>query len=216
MMATPATPFTAFEIPIRIGAEAPAHPLARAARDGDLPAVQRALEAAAPRVRRTVWGILGRNHPDGEDVVQHALLAFIQALPTFRGECEPHAYATRIAARIAIEAAKRTRAARARRDDDVEPDALSSRTGAPAVACADARRKEIVRELLTQISPEQAEAMALRFMLGWSLDEIAKATRVPLNTVRSRLGLAKKALRTAIERDPILCEELDELRDAQR
>ena len=48
------------------------------------------------------------------------------------------------------------------------------------------------------------------------LDEIAKATRVPLNTVRSRLGLAKKALRAAIERDPVLCEELDELREANR
>jgi RNA polymerase sigma-70 factor (ECF subfamily) len=49
-------------------------------------------------------------------------------------------------------------------------------------------------------------------MLGWSLSDVATATGVPLNTVRSRVRLAKNALRAAVEADPSLLEELDRRR----
>lgn len=65
-----------------------------------------------------------------------------------------------------------------------------------------------MRELMTKIPHEQAEAVALRIVLGWSLPEVAEATGAPLNTVRSRLRLAKNALRAIIEADPLLSEEL--------
>jgi len=55
----------------------------------------------------------------------------------------------------------------------------------------------------------QAEALALRVALGWSLKEIADATSTPLNTVRSRLRLAKEALRRRIGDDPGLADQLD-------
>lgn len=47
-------------------------------------------------------------------------------------------------------------------------------------------------------------------VLGWSLAEIAEAMGVPLNTVRSRLRLAKTALRAAIQDNPTAQEELGE------
>ena len=45
--------------------------------------------------------------------------------------------------------------------------------------------------------------------LGYSLDEVATTTATPLNTVKSRLRLAKRALRRRIESDPLLVEELE-------
>jgi RNA polymerase sigma-70 factor (ECF subfamily) len=66
----------------------------------------------------------------------------------------------------------------------------------------------LLRGLLEIIPQEQAEALALRTMLGWSLQEIAAASAVPLNTVRSRLRLAKEALRSKIEADSSLAEAL--------
>ena len=42
----------------------------------------------------------------------------------------------------------------------------------------------------------------LRLALGHSVEEIASITKAPLNTVRSRLRLAKEALRTRIGNDP--------------
>ena len=34
-------------------------------------------------------------------------------------------------------------------------------------------------------------AIALRFVLGWSLEEVSRVTGAPVNTVRSRVRLAK-------------------------
>ena len=65
-----------------------------------------------------------------------------------------------------------------------------------------------VAELLARLPEEQAETLALRVVLGWSLDEIASATGAPTNTVRSRMRLAKDALRKSIEKSPGLFEEL--------
>jgi RNA polymerase sigma factor (sigma-70 family) len=70
------------------------------------------------------------------------------------------------------------------------------------------RRMDLLRTLLDEIPAEQAEALCMRTMLGWSLEEIAQVSGAPLNTVRSRLRLAKEALRTRIDANPSLAEEL--------
>lgn len=72
-----------------------------------------------------------------------------------------------------------------------------------------ARRTALLRELLYQIPEEQAEALALRVVLGWTLEEVASATGAPQNTVRSRVRLAKESLRRRIEADPVLRETLE-------
>jgi RNA polymerase sigma factor (sigma-70 family) len=182
--------------------------LARAASAGDERATQQLLQHVAPRIERVVGVVLGFGHAEADDVTQLALIAFTQALRAFRGECEPGHYASRIAARTAVNARRRIRASRARYDDlaDVELQPTATTPHDDAVA---ERRKNAVRELLGVLPPEQAEALALRVALGWSLEEIAAASSTPLNTVRSRLRLAKEALRRKIESDPVLSEELE-------
>jgi RNA polymerase sigma-70 factor (ECF subfamily) len=66
-----------------------------------------------------------------------------------------------------------------------------------------------LRDLLCDLPEEQADALALRVMLGWSLEDVAQATGAPLNTVRSRVRLAKEALRRRIEADPLLADQLE-------
>jgi len=205
---TPFAPFAPFAIPAPAPPVSPATELARAASRGDARASDALVTALAPRVSRVVRAVLGRTHPEVEDVTQQALLGFVQALPSFRGECEPAHFASRIAARTAIAAARRARAARARSDDGVDVDGLASLSGQPHEAAVEQRRADILRVLMTRLPPEQAEAVALRVVLGWSLPEVAEATGAPLNTVRSRLRLAKQALRAAIEADPSVAEEL--------
>jgi DNA-directed RNA polymerase specialized sigma24 family protein len=39
-------------------------------------------------------------------------------------------------------------------------------------------------------------------VLGWSLEEIAQQSGAPINTIRSRIRLAKDALRRRIEASP--------------
>jgi len=181
--------------------------IARIAATGDTWATARLLRIVAPEMLRVVRGVMGPYSSDVDDAVQQALVALIQALPAFRGECAPAGYACRIAFRIALATRKRAHISRARHDASTDTDLLPD-SKSPGAQTDARRRTELVRALLDQIPSEQAEALAMRTMLGWSIEEIARASGVPINTVRSRLRLAKEALRRHIEADPSLADEL--------
>ena len=183
--------------------------LARSAAQGDARATRSLLSSIAPRVTAVVRVVLGPGDPEADDVVQQSLIAFVQALPSFRGECQPPRFASRIAVRTAMAAKKRARARRERHDHEAEVDGFATTGASPSRRVLAERRKHLLRELLCQIPEEQAEALALRVVLGWTLEEVAVASGVPQNTVRSRVRLAKEALRRRIEADPILRETLE-------
>jgi len=179
--------------------------LARRAAAGDVRATRRLLEIVAPRVARTVRAVMGARHSDVEDAAQLSLIGFVQALPSFRGECDPSQFAARIAVRTAGAVRRRSRSRQSAVDAAADVDAIE----APPEEIESARRKEFIRGLLDGLPEEQAEVLVLRIMLGWALKEIAATSGAPLNTVRSRLRLAKEALRRRIADDPKLADALD-------
>src|SRR4051812_34788017 len=185
--------------------------LARLAGTGDPGATRRFLDRVWPSLARVVNGVLGSRHPEVDDVIQQSLIAVLQALSAFRGECHPAGYASRIALHVALRARRnasvsRTRAQTLAQISASEPDAVW-----PGCEVSAERRKRALRDLLTELPEEQADALALRVMLGWSLEDVAQATGAPLNTVRSRVRLAKEALRRRIEADPDLADQLEVL-----
>lgn len=180
--------------------------LASRAAKGDAAATTHLLRIVAPEMSRVVRGVMGPYSAEVEDALQQALVALVHALPSFRGECTPAGYACRIAFRTALAVRKSVHRVRAFHDDSADPDLVPDGR-CPAAASDRNRRLELVRKLLSEIPPEQAEALALRTMLGWTLEEIAQASGAPVNTVRSRLRLAKEALRRAVEGNPALAEE---------
>ncbi len=183
--------------------------LALQAGAGDLEATTALLRRLGPRLKRVVAMVLGGGHAEFDDVVQQSMIAVVQALPAYRAESQPASYASRIAARTAV-AAKRRCSVSLRRHQQMALDAPDvTPVPTPSDESAAARRRRVTRELLDELSLEQAETLALRFMLGCSLGEVAEATQVPVNTVRSRLRLAKAALRKRIESDARLADELE-------
>ncbi|HSU41803.1 MAG TPA: sigma-70 family RNA polymerase sigma factor, partial [Polyangiaceae bacterium] len=181
--------------------------LARRGAAGDHGATQSLLTMLWPSIARVVAGVLGSWHPDLDDTVQQSMLALAHALPSFRGECHPAGFGCRIAFRTACRARRRWQHDRARRDEleDVPESELAESPGDLAEA---EQRRRILRELLASLPEEQAETLALRSVMGWSLEEVARATGAPLNTVRSRVRLAKEALRRRIEARPELAAEV--------
>ena len=183
--------------------------LAARASGGDTEATGALLKALAPGMVRTVYALMGASHADADDAVQHSLIALVQALPAFRGECSPAHYAARIVARTVIAIRHTAQRRSDRRNDEVELDMLESGNTSQHEAMNAERRRAALRELLAQLPEEQAETLALRVALGFSLPEVAAATGAPLNTVRSRIRLAKEALRKRIDADPSLLELLE-------
>jgi len=188
--------------------DTPPGDLALRAAAGDLEATQALLGYLVPVIRRVVAGVIGTGHADFDDVAQQSLIAVLGALPTFRGECSPAGYASRIAFRVALRARKQRGRELTRLDALARSNTDETSAPSPVEVSGAQRRRELLRELLARLPEEQAETLALRVVLGWSLDEIASATGAPTNTVRSRMRLAKDALRKSIEKSPGLSEEL--------
>jgi len=186
--------------------------IARAAAEGDRSATHALLVALAPHLLRTVRSLFGRNDPDAEDVAQEAALVVIGALPAFRGESSVQRFATRTAVLVAMNA-RRKRAASKRGGDQValatDLDELVAQPDGPEQRLVQAQAANAVRALLLTLPAAQAEALALHCVGGCTLAEIAASTNAPLQTVKSRLRLARRALRLTLAGKPALLEILE-------
>jgi len=176
--------------------------LVRAAQAGDLAALDAVIAVLTPTVLHVLRALLGTERRDVEAMTRDVLVSIVTALPDWRGECTLLHFATRIAARRAVAAAPPAQRSflgrlllfwRGR-----------SRWASAATweqAAAD-RRRELLRTFFGELPEVQGEAMVLRLALGYSLREIALISTTPVAVVRSRLRLAKEALRARIEADP--------------
>jgi RNA polymerase sigma-70 factor (ECF subfamily) len=182
--------------------------LAKVAAAGDGDATSKLLRAVAPRLVAIVRAVLGGGHPDVDDAAQQALIGFVQALPAYRGDCDPVGYGRIIAVRAALAIRRRTRTRNAPLDDSAETESIAEQRPSMTEITDASRRKETLRVLLDELPVEQAETLALRIMLGLSLEEVARQTGAPLNTVRTRIRLAKEKMKKRIEADPALLEML--------
>jgi RNA polymerase sigma-70 factor (ECF subfamily) len=166
------------------------------------------LVAIGPLVLRTVRQILGRDHPDTEDVVQEALVASLEALPRFRGACSTAHFVRRIGLLTALNARRRIqlREQIAPRATEADADLLPSHRGSPADEIDAERRRAAFIALLEELPPVQAEAIALHCVLGYTVAETAAAMNVPINTVRGRIVAAKASLRERLAADRAVYE----------
>jgi RNA polymerase sigma factor (sigma-70 family) len=168
---------------------------ARAALGGDPAALRDFLRAVAPIVRRVCRGVMGRDNPELEDAIQDCLIDVARSLPQFRFEGSVAHYVTKIAMRRAIATRDRARAL-AKQQASLQASALPL----PSVDRTPAAHAELVRNLLDDLNETQAKALLMRIMLGHSIDEIASMTGVSVNTVKTRLRLAKLQLRRWMQR----------------
>jgi RNA polymerase sigma factor (sigma-70 family) len=177
-----------------------ARDLAAQAVTGDPAATRQLLMLVTPAVLRSARLVLGSKSPDVEDVTQQALMEFVEALPSFRGECHPSGFASRITVHTALSSRRRAGRMRIVASEAEELANATERRRPPHDDSGTAAyQRRCVRDLLARLPREQAEVMALHVVLGHSLLEVSQSTSIPLNTVKSRLRLAKQALRRTLE-----------------
>jgi RNA polymerase sigma-70 factor (ECF subfamily) len=158
----------------------------------------------APALLAVLRALHGASSPELGDLLQESLVAVLGALPRFRGEASVLHFARQITVKRALDARRRARTI-ANLAEAVAREAAPY-VEAPPDEVVSARLRAALRRLMGELPDEQAEALAMRVVLGHSVAEISSASSVPLNTVRSRLLLAKKALRARIVGDPALRE----------
>lgn len=166
-----------------------------AVRTRDPATVRRFLEGIAPSVRGVCRAVMGPGHADLEDAVQECLIEILRALPKYRFEGTIVHYASRIALRCSIASRKRgrNREQRARALADIES------ANAPSGKQDAGPGLWFLCGIIDELPRVQAEAVVMRMVLGYSVEEIAVATQVSVNTSKSRLRVAKEYLRRRLD-----------------
>lgn len=142
---------------------------------------------------------------DVEDVVQEALLRLNRSLSSFRGESSLTYFATRVAVHTATDFVRRKIARRRYETEAAQAGNNDTELQQQVTPDLDDGSRSRLRILLDDLSDVQAETLILT-ALGYSVQEVAVSMDVPLETVRSRLRLARKAVRDRIAADPQLQE----------
>ena len=120
-------------------------------------------------------------------------------------------FASRVSLLTALAARRRLRARTRWSEPDGQPieDMADEDLRSPLATTLAARRRELVHQLLDDLPDVIAESLALHFVLGYTVDEIAGTISVSPNTVWSRLRLGKRALRRKLQADAQLAEMLE-------
>ncbi len=166
--------------------------------DGDRRAGQALLSELAPRIRNVIRALIGSDQ-DVDDIAQQVMVEVIRGLPGYRGESTFLGWAGRIAVRVTLATAKRSRVQRKQElPFEQEQGGAEVLPFRPASSEHYHEKRAAVR-LLDQLPLEQRSAIVLHHVLGFTVGEIAASEEIALETVRSRLRLGMKRLRGADE-----------------
>jgi RNA polymerase sigma factor (sigma-70 family) len=172
---------------------------------GDTAALRLFLERLVPHLLRVARRVLGPSHPFVEDVAHDAAYTVLSQLPQYRGEGTLLNFSRGIAVRTAMNMRRRDQARkRARERSPVDTDTLEAPGLDPEAQLAHTAALPAVREVLDELPEVLAETFVLNVLLGHTVAEIAEIASAPLETVRSRLRLAKERFKSQALEHPLL------------
>jgi RNA polymerase sigma-70 factor (ECF subfamily) len=159
--------------------------LVRRAKRGDRGALETLIEKHMAAVYRLTALRLGRGDPAVEDVAQEALVAAASAITRLRGDTEGEMVAWMLTITRHKVADHLRRNATVVTDSVAEmPDDAGSALSPDDVLAAEERR-QAVREAMGSLTAEQEEIVLLKFVMGYSNEEVAAITRRSIGAVKS-------------------------------
>jgi RNA polymerase sigma-70 factor, ECF subfamily len=170
--------------------------IAAVAKERDRKAFARLFEYFAPRLK-TYMRRSGASEAQAEELVQETMLAVWRKAESFdTSSAGASIWIFTIARNLRIDALRRERPSNAAAASDVELEFLIDAAPQPDERAALAQREKLIRRALAQLSDEQMRVVELSFFEEKAHPEIARILQIPLGTVKSRLRLAFKQLRT--------------------
>jgi RNA polymerase sigma-70 factor, ECF subfamily len=183
--------------------------VAERARAGDRTAIRALLVAIGPSLLRVARQVLGPEHPEIPDVAQEAGWGVLRGLDGFRGECTLQHFACRVAVLASMNVRRRERSQRFKAQQLSELwQTESAEAPSPERLALDQRAAHALRELLDTLPTAQAEVLCLHHVVGLTALEIAALGGTPVETVRSRLRLGRKALMERVLGSELLLDTL--------
>jgi len=163
--------------------------LAREAAAGDPRALALLLDELEPLVVRTTRLIVGSGSPHAEDAAQEALIDLARAITKLREPDAVVAWASRIATRRALRAARKQRLRR-RWERELLPSAAAEQP--------DDERSAALGAAFDGLSPRRRAIAVLRLYVGLSEIETADVLGISTGAVKSQLHAARRELAAAL------------------
>lgn len=164
--------------------------LAIAAGSGDVEAVARLYDALVDPIYRYV-AVRVRHREDAQDLTQLVFERIVKALPRYRYQGRPFAaWAFRIARNAVIDHQRRLR--------PTEPlGSVEEPSNGPGLEALSLHGEEVreLRAAIRRLTPDQQEAIALRYAVGLSAEEAATVMRRRAGTIRGLTFRAIESLR---------------------
>jgi len=187
----------------RTSLDAEAELVARCRR-GDADAKRELLVRVLPTIRGATRTLLSQR-ADADDATQQAMLDLLGGLDGFRGEGTLAGWARIIAVRAALRHAARQR----RHASLVDPEPVLEAHPADDPLDDEPLAEQLPRSVeayLDALPPVQRQALVLRHGLGYTVPEMAELCGESVNTIKSRLVTARKALRKLVRRDEAVAQ----------
>lgn len=165
------------------------------AQRGDHDAFAELVDAASARLDAAARLIL-RDRELAQDAVQEAL---VRAWRDIRGLRDPgrfDAWLYRLTVHACLDQARRRR----RRVVEVALDPLQL-PGSPD-SSGDLVRRDLLDQALRSLDPAHRAVVALHYLLGMPLRDVADALEIPVGTAKSRLHYALKTMRSGVLEPP--------------
>jgi RNA polymerase sigma-70 factor (ECF subfamily) len=166
---------------------------------------------------------LTRDSMEAENIAQETFLRVITVLDRVRLDAPFKPYLFRIAVNLCRDIARKKQPLLfadlngAARDDKLEDASEAIADDAPPL-WERLEEEELHARLhvaMDNLPPNYQTVIMLRYVEGFSYEEIAQALDLPLNTVRTHLRRAKQQLRATLEKDTLLASEVLRMLPAQ-
>jgi RNA polymerase sigma-70 factor (ECF subfamily) len=167
------------------------HELAAAAAAGELEAFGELIRRHQDFVYGAVLRVV-KNPTLAEDISQDCFLRAYRALPDFRGDSQVRSWLYRIATNLALNAVTRRR----EYPTDVMPEAVTGADSGPERYAETQELSEALERAIKQLPEDLQTPLVLREMRHMSYEDIAGELELPLNTVRTRIFRARRALQS--------------------
>jgi RNA polymerase sigma-70 factor (ECF subfamily) len=160
--------------------------LTKRAKDGDGRALEALCARHQPRVEKLTRHLLGDGE-DARDAAQESLAKLCSRIRQFRGESQLTTWLHRLVVNTCRDVAAR------RKPWEPLPDDLG------VTAASGAEDRDELRACLLELPPAQARVVVLKDAFGYSFDEIAEASGMPVGTAKCYAHRARNRLREQLE-----------------
>ncbi|MBN2718068.1 MAG: sigma-70 family RNA polymerase sigma factor [Deltaproteobacteria bacterium] len=174
--------------------------ICRLSAEGDEKARRQLMEMLYERIHRTA-SYVSANLEDAKDIAQVACVEVLLSAGSYRGEASLQYWADRVTIQTAAKMFTKRKRRQNLREKFLQP-------SAQPMATDEQIERSVVRNRLTEYLHEmkhkQREAVVLRYIHGYTNQQVADLCGIPLETARARLKKGRAELKKRVLKDPLL------------